>query len=166
MAKRRTYLVKMPSVSGTSPYFDILPNGPVGTPDAPVRKTPAGGTTPPNGWQPFTSDDGQFYEIRGRVIRFETVEGDDGFVPRARLGWIVAVNCIDGGDCNIGPVVQMSRSLIGTPPDAAFASITFDDPAYGPVIRLFNSPDTEGGLYSVNLELEEARDEDRTPFGL
>lgn len=164
MAKRRTYLVKMPSVSGTSPYLDILPNGPVGTPALPVKKT--GGTTPPNGWQPFAGDDGAFYEIRSRVIRFETFSGDDGFVPRARLGWLITVNCVDGGDCNIGPVTQMSRSLVGTPPNADFAGITFDDPAYGPVIRLFNSPDTEGGLYSVNLELEEAKDEDRTPFGV
>jgi hypothetical protein len=166
MSIRRTFLVKMPTVSGLSPYLDILPEGPVGDPSAPVRKTPAGGTTPPNGWQPFTSDDGQFYEIRGRTIRFETVDGDAGFVPRARLGWTLAVTCIDGGDCNIPPVAQLSRSFLGTPPDAAFVNITFADPAYGPVIRLSNSPDTEGGLYSVNLELAEAKDEDRTPTGV
>jgi hypothetical protein len=168
MAIRRTFLVKMPSVSGTSPYFDVLAEGPVGDADAPVRLTPAGGTTPPNGWQDFPNDDGQFYEIRGRPIRFETVEGEDGFVPRSRLGWIVSVNCIDKNSdgCNIPMVVILSRSFMGTPPDAAFADITIDDPDYGPVIRLINSPDTEGALYSVNIELAEQKDEDRAHAGV
>jgi hypothetical protein len=168
MAIRRTYLVKMPTTAGTSPFFDVLPEGPVGTPSAPVRLTPPNGTTPPNGWQDFPNDNGQFYEIRGRTIRFETEEGDDGFVPRARLGWIVSVMCIDGDSdgCNIPPVVILSRSFIGTPPDSAFVGITVDDPSYGPVIRLINSPDTEGALYSVNLELEEQKDEDRSHVGV
>jgi hypothetical protein len=168
MAIRRTFLVKMPSVAGTSPYFDVLAEGPVGAPDAPVRLTPAGGTTPPAGWQDFPNDDGQFYEIRSRPIRFETEEGDDGFVPRSRLGWIVSVMCIDSESdgCNIPPVVILSRSFMGTPPDPAFTPITIDDPDYGPVIRLINSPDTEGALYSVNIELAEQKDEDRAHAGV
>jgi hypothetical protein len=163
MAIRRTFLVKMPS-STLSPYMDILVEGPVGDADEPVRHA-AGGTTPPTGWQPFTGDDGQFYEIRGRTLRFETVDGDDGFVPRARLGWQLAVTCMDGDSdgCNIPPVARMSRSFVGTPPVAAFQPMTFDDPDYGAVIRLLNSPDTEGALYMLTLTFPEPKDESKSP---
>lgn len=147
--------------------MDILVQGPVGTPNAPVRLA-AGGTTPPNGWQPFSGDDGQFYEIRSRPIRFETEVGDAGFVPRARLGWQVSAMCIDtdSDGCNVPPVVVLSESIIGEPPVAAFQAATIADPAYGPVIRLMNSPDVEGVLYSVNFTIEEQKDEDRTPRGV
>lgn len=168
MAIRRTFFVKMPSVAGQAPYLDVLPMGPVGTPAAPVGD----GTDGPAGWQEFDNNitgDGMFYEIRGRTVRFETTEGDDGFVPRVRLGWIASVLCVDSSaeaGCKVPPVVIMSKSLLGTPPNANFANITIDDPDYGPVVRLLNSPDTQGALYCVNLEIEEQKDEAVTHAGV
>ncbi len=167
MATRRTFFVKMPSVAGQAPYLDVLPMGPVGTPAEPVGD----GTDGPAGWQEFPNNidgDGLFYEVLGRVLRFETTEGDDGFVPRARLGFEVSVLCMDSESdgCNIPPVVILSRSLIGTPPNANFVNLTIDDPDYGPVVRLLNSPDTEGALYCVMLSLAEQKDMDSTHAGV
>lgn len=162
----RTYFVQMPSDAGNMPNLDILLRGPVGSESAPVRLTPAGGTAPPAGWGVFTNanSDGQFFEWRSRPIRFETEAGDTGFVPRARLGWSVVASPTDENDagCLSTPIYILSQSLVGTlasPWDA----VQIADPTYGPVLRLLNTPDLQGGIFVVNLILPEAKDEDRNP---
>jgi hypothetical protein len=161
----RTYLVKMPTVSGTMPYLDIILEGPVGSADAPV-KVAGGGTTPPAGWQVFglVTGDGQFFEWQGLTLRFETLEADGdagGFTPRARLGYNVSLFSSDTGSdgCNIIPPTALSGSLLGDLA-APFNVATFTDPSYGPVIRLMNSVDTEGAIYTVNLSIYTAYEAD------
>jgi hypothetical protein len=156
----------MPTNAGASPALDIIVQGPVGSAAAPVQVAPPGPTVTvaPPGW---VGGDGQFFEWRGRPIRIPILAGNTGFVPRLRLGWKTAVYCADPGDgegCFAIPCVLYSQSLIGTlnPP---FNVAQIADPSYGPVIRLTNSGDVQGGIFVVHLNIYAAQDEDRAETG-
>jgi len=176
----RTYLVTMPTNSGSMTSLDILVRGPVGVGPAdpaggafaPVRVA-AGGTTPPAGWG-TNAGDGQFVEWRSRPISIPVLFAAGvagGFVPRFQLGWSFAIAAADsaGDGCTISPVALYSASLIGSPA-SPFAvtgiSTPNTDPAYGPVIRLMNSPDVAGRSFVVGLHVAQARDEDRQETGI
>lgn len=172
----RTYLAQMPSIAGTMPYLDILPQGPVGSPNAPVSRAqspqPANQTAGPSGWQVFPNSvngDGQFCEWRGRTLRFEKLFSAGvagGFVPRLRLGWkLTALPASQLDGCLVAPTILYSKSLVGEPP-SPFDVMVIADPSYGPAIRLLNTPDTEGGLYVVQLSVYDIKDEDREPSGV
>lgn len=175
----RLYLVKMPSLAGTMPYLDIVLQGPVGSPAAPVTRAqvpqPVNTTAGPVGWQVFPGSvdgDGQFCEWRSRPERFPVTfqpgqtlaqAQANGFVPRFRLGWNMGVNPAAAGDgCVAAPSILYSQTLVGQLA-APFAGMVIADPTYGPVLRLLNTPDTQGGSFVINLDICEAKDEDRDP---
>jgi hypothetical protein len=180
MSTHRTFLAKMPTVAGTMPYLDILIEGPVGTAALPV-KVAAGGTTPPSGWQggadfvnaPGGVGDGQFYELRGRTKRIEQPFGAtnndiSSFVPLTRLGWEVSLVCSDNTDDGCAPpcCVLYSASLIGRPAspfDVMGIAIPNVDPSYGPVLRLLNTPDVQGRVFTLCWSVNDANDEGRSP---
>jgi len=151
---QRTYLVVMPSEPGA---LDIVVEGPVGSSSAPV-KAAAGGTTPPVGWNGV---DGQYFEWRARTLRFESLFGGTGFVPRLRLSFGLAIT----GNSEVLPIAKLSASLLGTL-SAAFAGLTLADPAYGPVIRLTNTVNTASNLYVVSFTVSEVKDEPHAPAGM
>ncbi len=194
MSTQRTFVVKMPTDAGNMPYLDILVQGPVGAPGSPVviGATATGKTVdgtpwtsaPPAGWQggadfvnaPSGEGDGQFYEIRSRPLRIEqpfgAVNNDvPSFVPRFNLGYGLSAVCTDSSNedgCVPPPCVLYSASLIGlldTPFDRMGIAIPNVDPDYGAVIRLLNSPDTQGSIFTVHLQIAEPKDEDRSPTG-
>jgi hypothetical protein len=150
----RTYLVRMPS-QGT--LLDIVVEGPVGSPSAPVG-VGAGFTAPPPGW---IGGDGVYFEWRGRPLRLPVRFGSNGFVPRLRLGWRLSIQLLSAIE---EPRVTMSQTLIGTLL-APFAAFTLADPAYGPVIRLAN-PNEEASVFFVHFGVSEDKDGDREPHGI
>jgi hypothetical protein len=156
---QRTYVVTMPSDAGVGTALDVVVQGPVGTPNAPVAGAGYGltKTAPPAGWT--GEPDGSFYEWRSRTMRFETEFGDTGFVPRTNLGVGVSITpLVTGGDV---PGFFFARSF------ALAASVGFSvvDQTYGPVLRLVNSANVQGRSFLVVLTLPEAQDEDSAPSG-
>lgn len=144
----RAYVVTMPSSEeGGSNPVDILVQDDPGSPAAPV--SPSGG--------------GQYWEVRGRPIRFETLAADGatgGFVPLANLGLVVSVVQLGSAAPALIPSVQLSESIstiasdLGTP---------FADPDGQPAIRLTGSGSTEGVAFLVTVQIAQAQDEDRQP---
>lgn len=173
MAQNRVYFARMPSNAGTMPFLDIIVQGPVGSPTAPVGLGP--GTTPaPSGWGTggqFTADsDGVYCELRSRIFRVPTLFGQPNFVPRLRLGWKIDIYPVQLGDgCSGDPMVILSESLVGQFP-LPFSDVSEADPSYGntqsPVIRLRNTPDVQSGKFVIGFTAYEAKDEDRSPTGV
>lgn len=139
----RTYIVKMPTEAPTS-ALNILVRSDPGTQDEPVVA------------------DGRYYELRGRPIRFETVSGDSGFVPRCALGYQLAITAIDNR-VDV-PSVQLSASLIQdlSSGDGSMVVPTLADPGGEPAIQLVGTANTAGNYYQVTIAIAEAKDEDRT----
>ena len=175
----RVYVVQLApgSQQGTWLDLDICVAGPVGSLTAPVRDIASfpglACTTPPAGWV-ANCGASQYFELRGRTLRLETLFGANGFTPRSNLGAIVSVSMYYRGAGSIPtylvPPFQLSASLAytGTTP---LALPVFADPAYGPVIRLHNDgalqdvADPSGAVYIVNFSLPQRKDEDYTAVG-
>lgn len=131
----------------------------------------------PSAWQVFDNDvqgDGTFYEWRGRVLRCEVRAGQDGFVPRFRLGWLASLHKSLEDTCLIPNDIQYSESLLGLVSDldqtivgGLGVTVSIPDPGYGgvqvPVIRVGNTAEVAGGLFYLQLTIFEAKDEDRNP---
>ncbi len=140
----RAYVVTMPEGEAAATPVDILVQDDPGSPADPVVGV------------------GSYYEVRGRPIRFETVEADGvvgGFVPLMNLGMMFAITSIGNVPAPV-PAVQLSESLstLGADIGAAFA-----DPNGLPAIRLTGSGDTEAGVYLVTVQIAQAQDEDKAP---
>lgn len=179
MAIHRTYIVEMPGTSFSGTPLDIVVAYP-GSNSAPIAYPAAGGTAqtaPPTGWAAGdTAFDGAYYEWRGRPLDIpvlSTAGGSlasgitNGFVPRARLGFTLSITNILTSGVAVLPVVQLSRSLVGSLQDSAgvLNVAALSDPAYGPVIRLNTDNASAGLIYVVNFSIYEAKDEDRDPTG-
>lgn len=179
----RSYVVLLDQVTRGSPNLDIILSLP-GSISAPVGVAayyPGMGVTPaPVGWN---GERGVYYEIRNRAVRCESVFGQAGFSYRARLGVHLSVAILQdaaglGVSHNLVPALSFSQSLTPAPGAgnlSVFGSVyatAFPDPSYGPVIRVWNSPNLFPGtsptpqvLYLVNLAIEETRDSDLSPVG-
>jgi len=177
MAIHRTYIVQMPGTGFLTTDLDIVVAVP-GSNTAPVAYgTSPPRTAPPAGWGGSPSFDGAYYEWRGRTILIpvlSTAGGSlatgiqNGFVPRARLGFTLSINQIENvAAAAILPKVLISKSLIGTFDDTVGVINAADlaDPTYGPVIRLKNAAAVATLIYVVNFSIYEAKDEDRDPTG-
>jgi hypothetical protein len=182
VAVNRTYIVDLPWDDITGPslltQMDIVLEIP-GSPELPVMAS--GGTdvtTPPPGWLNTSgapTGNGAYYEVRGRPVRFESVDGDPNFVPRGRLGYRIDCCWLDSSGTGSGdsptdgvPMITPSKSITGDGAAgiAGVMDFTFADPSYGPVLRINGANITKQGLrLQVNLSLFEARDEDRNPTG-
>lgn len=157
----RVYYVTMPS---TAVDLDIILRGPVGTPAAPVAGSAYGGTRtlPPAGWNAAATT-GTFFEWRSRPLRFETVFGAAGFVPRARLGYLLGVRFAAGAPLAIVPDIVVSQSLVGALP-SPYDTAAIPDPAYGPVLRFLDDVAVRSKTFVVTLSIMEPKDEDRDPI--
>ena len=177
----RTYIVKIAGTALQVPIApcDIMVEGVVGTQALPVGNSAFYGaanvTAAPADWIAACGSNA-YYEIRGRTLRIEkraAVLAAGGFVPRFNLGWKLSVHpliAVGPDACNLLlPIVSLSASLIGTPGNAVVMPepSTFDDPAYGPCIRINanTSPgafgvDTTPRIYAVHLNVFERKDED------
>lgn len=165
----RTYFVVMPTNPGSMPNLDIVLRGPMGTMATPMSIANANG---PAGWQVFgaVNGDGQVAEWRGRPVPIDVLfaaGAAGGFVARFRLGWMLSALPADSSSdgCLVAPTIIYSASLLGTVA-APFNLTQIADPAYGPVIRLLNSPDISGRPFIVQLGVAQARDDDRDDTGL
>lgn len=176
----RQYIVLLETARASN--LDIIVGRP-GSSVAPVASAivyPAATiTAAPAGW---VGGAGMYYEVRGRSLPLEKVSGQAGFVPRTHLGYhlsIVALqNSAGTAVCqNLLPMLGLSASLAPAPGadnvtmfGAAYAA-ALADPAYGPVIRVYNTvllyPGTAepAALYLVSFGIAEAKNEDFTPFG-
>lgn len=180
----RTYIVKLSSedIRGFL-GLDIVVAVP-GTRLLPVADPGSYGagnvTAPPAGWVAANGPDAAYYEIRGRALRLEQVAGQAGFTPRLNLGFHLSVTALNDAAGNAGqfggvnqvPYVTLSESL--APPPGANAAIwgayvnPLPDPAYGPVIRLWNaiSLHSEASpIYLVDFRIAENKDEDFNTLG-
>jgi hypothetical protein len=156
----RTYVVKMPTSSSSTP-LDILVQDSPGTQDAPI-----------------VVGDAAYYEWRGRPVRIPVESGGAppsaaaitaGFVPRFRLGCLVSLTPIRTGIASDLPGMQLSSSLASlasTDGGPVINIPAFADPAGGPAIRLTGGVGTAGGYYLVALRIPEAKDEDREGTGV
>ena len=145
----RTYVVLMPS------------GGEAATPvNIPVQDDPGLPTAP------ATQGSAAWFEWRGRPLRFETVAGDPGFVPRLRLGFgfsIVPLVSLATPISTVVPSVAFSESLVQ---DMSILTMpVLADPSGMPAIQLTGSSSTAGHTYLVTLQIMEAKDEDRTAEG-
>lgn len=145
----RQYVVKMPTSSPAAPLYILVQDDP-GTQDDPV----------------VAGTDGAYYELRGRPIRFETVSGDTGFVPRMALGFHVDLTPMSCTFPIVWPEVQFSASLIqnlsSTDSGPTIQVPTFADAtAGGPAILVQGNTGTEGNIFLLTLSIAEAKDEDR-----
>jgi hypothetical protein len=164
----RTYVVRLPTALSDN-GLDIIVEGPVGSPSAPVG-VGVGFTAPPAGW---LGGDGAFFEIRSRTLRIPVrAPGADpvpaGFVERLRLGWHLSIHPLvdTSGVPVIIPRVQYSRSLIQSIAPAYPTVVDLLDPTYGPVIRLGRDDVlTTNHSYVVQLAVIEQKDEDRDQQG-
>lgn len=176
----RTYVVKTPD---TDPYIDICVAAPMGTQAKPVANpglyAPGAVTSPPAGWvQPpgVGNSSGAYYELRGRSLRLEARAGQQGFTPRANLGFHLIVTPY--GEQTVPPTtnfnngVQLSASLLaalGGDAGGVIPAATFADPSYGPVIRLFTLVSINSRLGNplclVHFGIAENKDEDFQTLG-
>lgn len=148
----RTYYVVMPTAESGTVALDIVLEAYPGSQGAPIAAGNA-----PAGWN---GGNGSYYEIRSRPVRLPVKSGDDGFVPRFRLGWTYSASRVGTADGAV-PGVQFSETL-----QAALNSTPLADPTYGPVIRLSGlQANVGGGAFVVQLEIMQAKDEDRTDTG-
>ena len=146
----RQYVVKMPTAEATAPLNILLL-----TPGAQSAPEVAGG-------------DGAYYERRARPVRFETVSGETGFVPRLRLGFSLSIVPIQASGQITIPGVQLSASLASLASTDSSPDINvpaFADPAGGPAIRLIGTADTAGDFFVVTLGIAQEADEDRSGTG-
>lgn len=148
----RSYYVVMPTAEGGNVALDIVLEAFPGSQSDPIDSGNS-----PGGWN---GGNGSYYEIRSRPVRFPTTTGDDGFVPRLALGWTFSITPLDTVQQTV-PGVQFSESL-----QASLNATPLADPSYGPVMRLGGAAGTIGGLaYLVQLQIMQAKDEDRTESG-
>ena len=139
--------------------MDVCLEGPVGTRPLPVSGG-ATGTAPPNGW---LGGNGAYYEWRNRVVRFEKTQGEDGFVPRGRMGFGVAITRLDDAGNDV-PRVRLSTSAVGTmAAGVVFSPPANADPTYGPVARVVNDANVQGGQFVLTVTFYEQKDEERNP---
>lgn len=161
----RTYICRMPNVSGGSVNLDIAVRNAPGSKSAPVG---TGGVV-------ASAANGAYYEWRGRQITFPTPAFLPGgavnpaSVPRARLGWRLSIYRYGGVATDI-PSVLLSQSIVGSLDSTETGGPIIDplnllDPAYGPVIRLGNAAVFDSQIFVVHFDLEEPKDEDRDPNG-
>jgi hypothetical protein len=144
-------------------------NYPVGTPY----------TAPPAGWGAANGAN-WYYEVRGRALRIEKVAGVAGFTPRTNLGYHLSIVALQdhtasGDNHNLLPYLGLSASLAPAPAISpnlvgiAAYNVALPDPAYGPVIRVYNStefaPRGDWMLYQVDLQIAENKDEDFSTLG-
>jgi hypothetical protein len=178
----RTYVAKLSApVLAAYPDLDIV----VATPGSralpvfdPASFPGVSGTTPPTGWATLCGT-GWYYELRGRPVRLEKAFGATGFVPRTNLGFHVSIVALQNGsptpsdNGNLLPYVGLSASLMPAPVVntgllAPYAT-ALADPAYGPVIRIYNSPSflssAASMIYLVNFSIAENKDEDFSTLG-
>jgi hypothetical protein len=145
----RTYVVDMPAGEDAAVPVNILVQNNPGTIDAPVAQGSA-----------------SYFEWRGRPLRFESVYGDPGFVPRLTLGFglsVVPLVSLTTPIAAVVPSVALSQSLI---PDLSIFQVEpLADPSGMPVIQLTGSSATASHAYLVTLQVMEAKDEDRTAEG-
>jgi len=146
----RTYVVLMPSGGDAAVPVNVFVQNDPGTIAAPVSQGSAA-----------------YFEWRGRPLRFETVAGDPGFVPRLRLGFglsVVPLVSLTTPISTLVPSVALSESLV---PDLSILTVpVLADPSGMPAIQLTGSTDTAGHTYLVTLQVMDARDEDRTSEGV
>ncbi len=133
-----------------------------GDPDAPVdiliQDAPGAQTSPV-----VTADGAEYYEWRGRPVRFETTAADGvagGFVPLMNLGLTFAITAIGSTPAAAVPAVQLSESLATLAADIGAA---FPDPGGEPAIRLTGSSAIEGRVYLLTVQIAQAQDEDQAP---
>jgi hypothetical protein len=174
----RTYIVKTPT---DQPFVDICVRSPTGSRAAPVANPLLylGVTPPPTGWAAVCGDSA-YYEIRSRTLRIEhlAVEGvAGGYTQRTNLGFILSVTPygvqLVQGLMAVMNGAQLSSSLlagVGGDAGGAIANTVLADPAYGPVIRIFNPyEDVErssfASIYVVNFSIMERKDEDLCNIG-
>lgn len=153
----RTYIVKMPTSSPTTPLDILVMNSP-GTQAVPI----------------VAGTDGAYYEWRGRPLRIPVLSGGApptaaqiaaGFVPRLRLGFIVVVTPISAAIATDLPGVQLSSSLASLASTDAGPTLNipaFADPGGNPSIRLIGGAGTAAKFFAVTLMCPEASDEDRS----
>jgi hypothetical protein len=171
----RTYIVKTPSARAL--FTDICLRSPMGTRLAPVADTATypGSTPPPAGWV-AACDDGAYYEVRGRPLRFEHLFAEGavgGFTSRFNLGFHLSIvpYGVSAGVASAITGVLPSQSLlaaVGGDVDGAIAASNLADPAYGPVIRVYNPTFSQGqvsALYVVSLSIAERKDDDFSNIG-
>lgn len=145
----RTYVVNMPAGGDAAVPVNIFVQNDPGTIDAPVSQGSA-----------------SYFEWRGRPLRFETVFGDAGFVPRLTLGFglsVVPLVSLTTPIATVVPSVALSQSLV---PDLSILQVApLADPSDMPAIQLTGSSSTASHAYLVTLQVMEAKDEDRTAEG-
>lgn len=182
----RQYVVKLPipieQLAGSCDIIVELPGSYTNPVADGIGAYPGATVTQPSAAWIAQCGDAAYYEIRARSIPLEMIVGDPGFTPRTRLGGYISVvglqspnnlaRQLAGAGIQI-PFVSFSESLARQMGTAANAMIwgdyinTFADPAYGPVIRIWNSaslhtadPEMENPIYLVSFGLAEAKDED------
>lgn len=183
----RTYVVKVPTArqGPPPPSLDICVNWPTGSAAAPVcdpATYPLAFTTPPAGWV-AANGTGAYYEIRGRTIpleRLAAVGAAGGFTPRCNLGYLLSIypamaydveNAADPTITYNMPNVLLSASLraaLGGDANApaAIPQVALADPAYGPVIRIYQADAAMYMVtYMVHFSIFERQDEDFSATG-
>lgn len=175
-------------VEGVPAPLVTTPPAPASEIVSPVGRSirPVGGATisprvnAPPGW--IGGDDGWYYEWRGRPIRFEqrarlpNGSPNPAFVPRLRLGWKAVIMGLGEEPDEPEPAddliwnVSASESLVGEitiyDPAGMATPVTFPDPPYGPVLRVFSQTGQgvqQSGLFVLHMDIFEQRDEDRNP---
>lgn len=159
----RTYICRMPDVSGGSVNLDIAVRNAPGTRSAPVG---TGGISLP------LSSTGVYYEWRGRPLVFPnpaTLNGaaNAAFVPRARLNWRASIYRYQNSIATDLPSIVLSQSIVNNL-DAGLGldPPNFVDPSYGPTIRLINAAVLSEQIFVVHFDIMETTDEDRDPNGV
>ncbi|MBV8721701.1 MAG: hypothetical protein JO277_06105 [Candidatus Eremiobacteraeota bacterium] len=146
----RTYVVKMPTSSPTTPLDILVTNSP-GTQAAPV----------------VAGTDGAYYEWLGRPLRVPVLAAagaSGGFVPRLALGFLVSITRIAAAIVTDLPGVQLSQSLASLASTDGGPTISIPllaDPNGNPAIRLVGGANTAGDYFVVTLMCPEAKDVDR-----
>lgn len=174
----RTYIVKTPT---DQDYVDICVRSPTGSRAAPVANPLlyAGVTPAPTGWA-VVCGDAAYYEIRSRTLRIEHLAAEGvagGYTQRTNLGFQLVVTPYGvqtvQGLMAVMNGAQLSASLlagVGGDAGGAIANTVLADPAYGPVIRIFNPyMDVErsafSAIYLVHFSIAERKDEDLCNIG-
>lgn len=134
--------------------MDIMPFGPVGTQAVPMSET---NTLAPAAWASAVAD-GKFFEIRGRALPPQAYFGATGFAPTFRLGWNLTIQAVTTGSTRLVPIHRFSNTLIsGVLGNTVMTTLA--DPAYGPVIRLFNHADLQSSWFIMHLNIFDQHDE-------
>jgi hypothetical protein len=156
----RTYICMMPDSPGVN--LDIAVRNAPGTRAAPVG---SGGVA-------ASAAAGAYYEWRGRPIVFPNPSTPAAsFVPRARLGWRIAVNRYGLLLAVTVPPILLSDSIVDSLLDSTDAggiinAVNLVDPSYGPTIRLLNDGAFITRIFAVHFDILEPTDEDRDPNGV